>query len=160
MVKVSVDDFDFYEIDESRLEEEWDKQLKLNMRYTIAVADANKRVEQAKAAVDVAKAELERKIRSDPDKYCGGDSRDGAIKAEITIRLARHSATKKLISAKHHQDIMQGALAVVESRKYAIQDKVKLFLGNYFAEPRVKGEDQQEAKNKLKQRRAAKRTQS
>lgn len=160
MSKPSPSDFDFFNIDRDRLDDEWVKQPGLYMEWGNKLADANKKVEQAKAAYNVAEAELQKKIRSDPEKYCDGDSREGAIKAEITIRLAKHPAAKKLIAAKHRQDVLQVAVTALDHRKRALQDAVQLFLGQYFSTPRLKGEEGKEVERKIKQRRAAKRTQS
>lgn len=160
MSSPSHDEFDFFNLDKYNLDEECLKQPQYYMKYAEKLASANKKVEQAKAAYNVAEAELQKKIRANPDKYCEGDSREGAIKAEITIRLAKHPAAKALIAAKHRQDVLQAAVSALDHRKRALQDLVQLFIAQYFSNPRLKGEDGKDVENKLKQRRAARRTQS
>lgn len=148
---------EFVDIDELDLVNECINQPKLYLEYADQLAKAKKTLERYKIALDVKEAELNRKIRGNPTKYCGEDTRDAAIKAEVAIRLAKSNAQENVLTAQHTVNLLSNAVTAIDQRKRQLENIIALRGQGYNAEVRVRKEDR-EVIDELKKERAAKRT--
>lgn len=149
--------YDLFNIDELDLVNECINQPKMYLKHSDMLARAKKNLERAKVRIDVVEAELSRKIRSNPKKYCGEDQRDAAIKAEIAIRLAKHDVTENFIEAQYKVNLVSGAVTALDQRKRQLENIITLRGQGYNAEVRVRKEDREEI-DKMKKERATRRS--
>lgn len=138
---VNEDDFSFFEIDEFNLDKEWVKQPALYFTWARKLADARLEVDEAKAALDVIKAEASRAIRDDPGEY----GFDKVTEAIVAVAINEHhdviKGAKTLHDARHRQELYQAAVNALDHRKRALEKLVDLHGQNYFSQPRTTNPD-------------------
>lgn len=124
-------------IDSDLLDVEWLDQPALLMRYARNAAQARMALDKAKEALELARAEIDKKIRTIPEKYGIEKVTEGAVQAAILTQTAFKEATDTFIQAKFDADIAQGAVNAVNQRKDALENLVRLHGMQYFAGPKV-----------------------
>jgi len=124
-------------IDEQALDVEWLEQPRITLQYAKWVADLEERKDRAKELVEVMKAELDKDIRSNPDKYGLAKITEGAVQNTIILQPEYREAQEAYIEAKHESDIAKAAMRAVDTKKMALENLVKLFGLSYFAGPSV-----------------------
>lgn len=141
------EDFDFFDLDQKRIDQEWRNQVKKVIEYGTQLADARRTHEKAKASLDLIEADLDTAIRftdsveqqKEPPK---GKTKkkamtEGAIKNAIIIHKKYQYAKEKLINAKYEVDRLQVVMDALEHRKKALESLVQLWSREYYAEPRA-----------------------
>jgi len=144
-VAAELDEFDFFDLDQNRLDEEWLIQPKLYFQHALLLAAAKETVDRFKSRLDVIAAELDQDMRADPEKYDMERVSEASIKAAICLQDDHEEATKDLARAKHRVDVLQAVINALEHRKRALEGLVTLHGQNYFSTPRVKDPDVQAA---------------
>ena len=129
------------EIDESALDIEWLEQAGRMFKYCKLQAEALRDMTHAKEEQDFVYAELNKKVRSDPEEYgvvagSRGITED-AIKAAIQTHADYGKAVDAYIDAKYEYDVVSGAVRSFDHRKAALEKLVQLFGASYFAGPQV-----------------------
>lgn len=124
-------------IDDSMLDMEWLDQPEKMMSYCIVMADAMKALDYAKQNIDIVTAELDKEIRTDPEKFGISKITESVVSNTITLADAYKEANKKLIEAKYEVEMAKGAVRSFEQRKEALEALVKLHGQSYFAGPKV-----------------------
>lgn len=142
-------------IDPLALDQEWLEQPNSYVFHASKLADAKKRLDEAKNNLEVVKAELYRSIAADPGLYELAKTTEAAINATIPIQPAYQQAKKEEIEAKHDVQIYEGAVQGLEHRKKALEKLVELHHSGYHSEPRAKRQENKEEVDQLKQRRHA-----
>lgn len=124
-------------IDPTALDVEWVEQPKLLFRYSELLADARYETDRAKEALDVIKAEVDADIRANPVKFTGEDKKptEGAILQLIVTDERVRKAERDFAQAKREQGLLQAAVSAVETRKYALENLVRLIGQRYFSSP-------------------------
>jgi hypothetical protein len=127
------------QIDETALDVEWLEQAELSMRYGRHYALCKKRLTEADEKVKVVRAELIKRANSDPEKYCHKDKPNAAdIEAYYRMHPKHIAAKEEWVKAQYDLDIAEIAKNEISfTRKAALEHLVKLFLGSYFAGPKV-----------------------
>lgn len=121
-------------INPDRLSDEWRRQPGLFMRYAEQAALARKKADIAKEALDVTDARLNMEIRAE---YEGGKKpTEDAIKSEVLASVDHRAASRKYLDAKHEADLMSLAVRAFDQRKSALENLVRLFGMEYFADPK------------------------
>lgn len=124
-------------IDEQALDLEWLRQPKLYFKWASAYAAAKRDVSEAKAELDVTKAEVAAEIRKDPGFYgCKGTV--DAVNECAMLQPEYKAALRKLHRMQYHQDVIGAAVSSLDHRKKALENLVDLHSQNYFSEPRAK----------------------
>ena len=126
---------EFYEIDKYRLDQEWEQQPRLYREHAERLADAERDLSQAEAAVKVTRADVELKVRKAPDLYGVEKVAEAGIKAAVELDKRVRKSTLTVIEAKHKADILKAAVRTLEHRKSSLEELVRLWLADYFAEP-------------------------
>lgn len=126
-------------IDTDELDREWTNQPRLAHRYAALTADAIKEVEEAKANLELVRADLAQQYRS-----AEGKKTEKSIEEQIITDSTYQESLNELISAKHEKDQLQGVCNSVEHRKRALENLVSLFLADYFSSPRNRGSGERE----------------
>lgn len=138
-------------IDETALDLEWLDQAKLMMKYVRYAAKARMELDLAKERLDSVKAELDKNIRMNPEKYDLAKVTDAAVSATLLGLDDYTVANQTVIEAKYEADIASGAVRAFEQRKDALENLVKLHGQQYFAGPKLPRDLQWERESKQKQ---------
>lgn len=124
-------------IDESALDLEWLGQASLMIRYTEASARARREVDRTKEKLSVKRAELDKKIRKNPDKYDIEKITESVISNTIIVQASYKLIQDELIDAQYEHQMASGAVQAVEQRKQALENMSKLLGLQYFAGPKT-----------------------
>jgi hypothetical protein len=144
MPKKSDIDASFLEIDQHALDEEWVNQPELFYRYAAEKAQADREVDEAKAELDITRAELDEKIREDPSEYGINKLSNPAVERALSRCKSYQQAVEALADAKYKAAILDAAVKALDQRKYALQSLVSLHGQNYFSTPRATDDDAKE----------------
>jgi hypothetical protein len=146
-------------IDSEALDIEWLEQSSLMMKYSQNVAQLQKEVDEAKESIELIKAELDKKIRSKPEKYGIVKITDTQVASTILMQQSYQIASTAYIDAKFELNTAKGAVDAFEHRKNSLENLVKLHGQQYFAGPKIprdltkewqKKQDQREYDKKVK----------
>lgn len=135
-----LEEFDFFEIDNLRLNEEWIAQPRLYFVYAVKVAEARAVHEQAKAELDLCEAELDGDIRNNPSKYGIDDGTrvTNPLVAKMIQTQKEYLALRESVAKKRHRvEVLQAAVSALDHRKKALENLVQLEVMNYHSEPRA-----------------------
>ena len=124
-------------IDETILDVEWLEQPSLMLKYGRLVVEARKGYDLAKENLDVVKAELDKEIRSNPEKFKLAKATESAILSAILTHPRYKEASERLIEAKYNLSMYQTAANAIDAKKAALENLVKLHGQQYFAGPKV-----------------------
>jgi hypothetical protein len=146
-------------IDGESLDLEWLHQPALMMRYTQNSARRRKELEEARQSLDVAKAEADKMIRTNPDKYGIEKMTETVVANAVLKEKGYQQAYTEYLEAKYESDMAQGAVNAFEHRKSALENLVRLYGQQYFSGPKLpleinreweKKEEQKEMNRKIK----------
>ncbi len=131
-------EFDFFDIDINKLDEEWINQPKIFFRYAALLASARRRESEARAEREIVKAELDLKVRKNLKKYKIDDVKltESVILGVVTKLPEYKKAQRTRLIKKHKADILQAAVNALNHRKSALERLVSLHGQNYFATPK------------------------
>lgn len=133
------EDFDFFEIDPNRLDEEWLRHPGLYHKHAIILADARQEYEQKKAELEVLAAEIDRAVRMTPSEFGLEKVTETVVANTVLIQSSYRKLQKEVIEAKHNVAVAEAAVSTMEHRKKALENYVQLRGMDYFSEPRAKG---------------------
>ena len=125
------------EIDDTALDIEWLEQPRKMMQYSKNAAFRRMKLEEAKQALDIAKAEVDNKIRKNPEMFGIEKITENVISATILIANEYQEAYAEYLTAKYESDMASGAVQAFEQRKSALENLVKLHGQQYFAGPKI-----------------------
>lgn len=139
-------------IDIHALDVEWVNQPVLMRKYTELAAKLGWERDVAKEYLAQLKADLEMKIRSNPDKY-GLTSKvtEAGIASTILLQKSYQAAVQKLINAEYEFKTAQGVVQAFDQRRSALENLVKLLGQGYFAGPKAPRDLSPEAFDSLKE---------
>jgi hypothetical protein len=132
---------DLVPVDITRLDEEWLAHPILFHDLAEAVENASYENEVAKDELDRVEAELSLDIREDPEKYGApankqGGISEGTITSTIRVQAKYQQAKEAARKAEHILGHLKKDLRVMEHRKSAMEELVKLHGQHYFSMPR------------------------
>lgn len=127
------------DIDEQSLEYELWRQPKLVKRWHVNAANARKDVNEAKAALDLAEADLKLKITRNPGKFGLESKTIPIVEAAVIVHPKYQRAVQRHIDAKHALDTAQAMVEALEHKKQSIGKDSDFYLAGFFAEPRSRG---------------------
>lgn len=128
---------DILEIDLDSLDEEWVNQPQLYYAYAKRLADARQKLDESKSEFELTKAELEKAIRDDPEKFDMPKVTEAAVKSCILTQDEYNNARTAVSEASHRVDVLQAVVIALEHRKRALEKLVDLHGQSYFAEPKA-----------------------
>jgi hypothetical protein len=137
---------DFFDLDDTRLDEEWAQQSKHYYEHALELADARAALERAKARRDLVAAEVDRDIRADPAKYNLEKITEPAVEKQVTLSRRYAQANEEVIEAKHTVDVLFATVEALEQRKKALEGRTSLWLGNYYSDAPPKDKASREAR--------------
>ena len=124
-------------IDEQGLDVEWLRQAELMAKYTKHSAAMKRELDDAKEALDVGKARIEKDIRTAPEEYGLAKITENAVQSTILLDGEYQKLSKAFIEAKYEFEIAVGAVRAIDQKKTALENLVKLHGQSYFAGPSV-----------------------
>lgn len=140
------------EIDRLRLDEELVGQAVQIYTWSKKVADAQLEYDEAKAALDLADAELDRAIRDTPDQYGIAKLTNEVVNQTILLQPDHQVSQKVVNRCKHRLGMAQAAVNGLEHRKRALTLLVDLFTKEYYSEPSRRKELSEEEKEAIRSR--------
>ncbi len=138
-------------IDEHALDREWLSQPRLCLRYGMMLANARRKLEEARNELEVVRADLDKSIRSSPDDYGIAKVTETAIQSAIQSSSAFREAQQRLIDAKYYVDLLGAVMQSIEQKRSALENLVKLFLAGYYGQPKL-GDDSDDFDELVKRR--------
>ena len=124
-------------IDDSSLDVEWLEQPSLMMKYGRHEAEMERQKDIAKERLDLVKADLDRAIREDPEKFGIGKPTETAISNTIISQDGYKETYHEFLDALHEHNISKAAVRAFAQRKDALENLVRLNGQQYFAGPKV-----------------------
>jgi hypothetical protein len=141
-------------IDETALDVECLDQPSLMVKYARLLADAEQRLDEAKEALDLAKAELDKEIRSDPDRFDLTKATETSVANAVIMQPEYTEASNRVIEAKYEAKVLAGVVKAIDARKTMLETLVKLHGQQYFAGPNVPRDLSHEAEKKRSQKKS------
>ena len=138
-------------IDPEALDTEFLKQASMMLKYCQHSARMRMEVDKAKQDLDIAKAEADKNIRDDPEKYGINKVTETAIANAVLIEKGYKKAYSSFLETKYEADMAQAAVNAFEHRKSALENLVRLFGQQYFAGPKLPRDLNKEWEQKKKQ---------
>jgi hypothetical protein len=124
-------------IDDSALDIEWLDQSMLFMKYARCLAETRRTADEAKQFIEIIKAELDKAVRENPEKFKLEKVTDKAIDAIIATDKKYKDAYQVYLEAKYEADMASSAVSAFNMRKEALENLVKLNGQQYFSGPKV-----------------------
>jgi len=124
-------------IQPDELDMEWLDQPKLMVKYSAKLAEAKERRDLMKEEIDLIRAELDRDIREDPEKFGMVKLTETAVSNCILTMDDYKDAQEQLRRSNYDVNVLQGVVQAIEQRKSALENMVRLLNQNYFAGPSV-----------------------
>jgi len=124
-------------IDDSALDIEWLEQPRLMMKYIRYASQTSRDLDKAKENLDIVKAEMDLKIRSNPEKYGLEKITEAAIQNTILTSKQYQEVNQTMLDARYEAEMAKGAVRAMEQRKDALENLVRLHGQQYFAGPKV-----------------------
>jgi hypothetical protein len=144
-----VGDRNLIEIDGDRLDEEWMSQPTLYYDFAVRLAESKAALVEAKANVDVVRAEISLKIRNDPAKYAVAKLTEKSLEERVEMHARVREAEAAHNQARLDTDILQAAVTALDHRKKALESLVYLHGANYHSEPKARTPEAKEAVEKI-----------
>lgn len=124
-------------IDPNALDLEWLDQAALMLRYCRHAEQTRKGLDYAKERLDIRRAELDKAMRSDPEKFGIGRVSEGAIQNAILLDPDYQEISNDFLEAKYEANMAAAAVKAFDQRKSALENLVRLHAQQYFAGPKV-----------------------
>jgi hypothetical protein len=125
------------EIDIANLDREWSEQATRHKLFCDIAAIYGRVHDDAKAAMEVAKALAARGIRKKPEKYLiDAKVTEPAVKESLSLHPVYQKAQTELNQAAHSLEMAKGAVSASQHRKTALEKLVDLWSQSYFGRPK------------------------
>lgn len=128
---------DDIQIDEQSLDIEWLNQPALMLKYARHAAQCRLELDKAKEALELVKAELDKEIRSFPDRFGIEKITDKVVENTIPMQPDYKEMSANFINARFESDVAYGAVKAIEARKDALENMGRLLGLQYFAGPKM-----------------------
>ena len=122
------------EIDQYALETEWLSIPSQILRYSTLFAQAIFDRDQAKEALEIVRAEMDRIVRMESMER-GEKITEALVSSKIQLSPEYIEATKKVHEADYNVNVLRGAVNAFQAKKTALENLVRLFGMKYYSEP-------------------------
>jgi hypothetical protein len=144
-------------VDKYNLEIEWERHTQLYLDYMEAEVDAQDIRDRLERRLDLVKAEMDAKVRSNPAKYGIEKVSESAIKSVVTKSTRVQEAQEEYLNAVKRAKKLSGVMKGMEHRKRQLTELDRLFTGGYYSSSRPSTEGisnarQQRQRELLKER--------
>lgn len=135
-------------IDKFSLDEELQNQASLFMQYVQDFAESVFDRDKVKQQLELEYAEIDEKIRKNPDLFGIDKVTETAIRSAILKEETYKEKQNEYFEAVKRANVLGGAKEAFSQRKSMLEHLVKLELAGYFAEPAVSKEVDEKAERK------------
>jgi len=125
------------QIRQDELEMEWLDQPSLMFKYAKNAAEMRRFLDLSKEKLDLAKAEIDKEIRTNPEKFGIEKITETVVANSMLATLKYKKANEEFLNAKYEVDVAQAAVVAMSQRKDALENLVRLHGQQYFAGPKV-----------------------
>lgn len=130
--------------DKAKLDIACERQAALAQKWGEKLADAVYDLDQLKANKDVVQAEVELRIRNDPDTYgIDGKLTEATVKAQVEVDPDYKIIVMQCNTKKHKVGIYQAQVNAIEHQKRMIEKEIDLYGMGYFAKPKISDPDRE-----------------
>lgn len=140
-------------IDENALDIECLEQPSLVFQYSKWSAKCELEVDKASESMNIIKAELDQKIRENPDDYGVSKVTENAITNAIISHPKYQNAKADYLDKKYEAGMAKAAVYALNDKRTSLELLVKLHGQNYFAGPSIPRDLSREWTKKEEQRR-------
>jgi len=123
-------------IDPLNLPDEFLKQANLYLYCCKELADAQLDRDKKKEELDIIKAELDIRIRRDPDSLKLPKVTESVISSAIILQPDYKEANQKYLEKKHTVDVLSGAVKAFEHKKKSLEKLAELQIAGFFSSPK------------------------
>jgi len=134
-MKDNGEDFDLFDLDKHRLDDEWIEQPRAFREMAEKLADARRDMAQAKAQFELVEAELSLAVRKRPEDFGLEKTTESSIGSMVIVQKKYKEAQQDYIDAKHQVDVLEAGVNALDHRKKALENLVQLQARDYFAAP-------------------------
>lgn len=124
-------------IDENSLDIEWLDQPSTMMKYAKHLAKVQLARDRSKVDLDIIKAALDKRIRTNPIKFKIDKITEAAVSNTILSHPEYLEAQETYQNAEYEVNIASAAVRAFDARKTALENLVRLHGQQYFAGPRI-----------------------
>jgi|TARA_R100001530_G_scaffold108613_2_gene76163 hypothetical protein len=124
------------EIGKGNLKEEWERQAGLYLFYSLKTSDAEVAKSNAKEELEVTDAGLDKKIRTNPDKFDLEKVTDKVVANTILLQEKHKIAFDNYVEMLYELSILRGVMVAFDHKKKALENLVTLHVSGYNAEPK------------------------
>ena len=139
-------------IDNHSLDREWEKQALLYMEWSEKYAQAVLERDRAKERMELVRAELYEEI---VNSYLNAGQKkptETAIANEILSRSEYKKVNSNYAESVKNMNILAGAKEAMAHKKKALESMTQLWLGGYYAEPKIPSEAKEKVFERDKKR--------
>lgn len=120
-------------IDKYSLDLEFERQPMLYHKYALLLTEAETKRDMLKNKIDVVHAQLNGMIRSDPKGYGIEKPTETAIESAIIQTQDYKNAIEEHSQAVYEAKILKTAVESLMQKKTALENLVRLYLGEYYS---------------------------
>lgn len=128
-------------VNQYELDKEWVHQPLLMITYGQNEARAKLASDMSKERVEVIRASLSKNIRENPQAYDLSKVTETAIENNIQVSEEYLDAVQKMLDARYEYELARAATTAIATKKEALENLVKLYGMQYFADPVANKED-------------------
>ena len=142
------------EINPNALDIEWLQQPSLFLKYSEAAAEARRDLDLAKERLDVIRAQIDKEIREDPEKFGVKKITEAVVSNTIVVQEKYRQVYQEYVDLKYQADLLTRVVSAFDQRKSALENLVRLYGQSYFAGPQEPRDLGMEWEKKIKERSA------
>jgi hypothetical protein len=143
---------DSYEIDKHRLHAEWERQPKMYHEAADRLAEADGEVDRLKGIMELMAAEVEMEVRENPQGFGMKKATEASVEKAVIMDQRFQRAQSAFLGAKAKARHLRAEVMYLDQRKTALEYLSKLRLADYFADPRISGDEREEGEEQLRKR--------
>jgi hypothetical protein len=143
-------------IEDTALDLECLEQASLFMKYAKHATGLQKELDEFKQALDVMKAEIDKSIRENPERYGIEKVTEGSIQSAILTDGGYKKGYQSVLNVKYELEMARNAVIAVNMRKDMLEALIKLNGQSYFAGPKTPRDLSYEAQKREKQKQSNK----
>lgn len=139
-------------IDPLALDVEWLQQPSLMFKYASLEAELMKKEMIEKEKLETIKAEIDREIRNNPEKFGISKITENAVSSSILMDERYKEAFKTYTNTLYELKMAKVAVNSITAKKDALENLVKLYGQQYFAGPEAPRKIDKEWERKVKEK--------
>jgi hypothetical protein len=121
------------EVDKDRLDEEWERQTTLYIHWAEKEVEAQEERDKSQRRLNIIKAEMDAKVRSNPEKYGIEKISESAISHVVIQSKEYRGAELEYIESVKNAKILSAAVVAFDHKKRALTKLTDLYISGYYS---------------------------